>query len=74
MRTQATSNSNTLNVAAILESAGADINAPAGSQAHSLALVNEAFLDISNEAARCCGSTGSLTELRAALARVGVPA
>jgi hypothetical protein len=74
MQTAQTPKHRPIDVAAILESAGADINAPAGSQAHSLALVNEAFLDLSTEAGRCCGSTGSLTELRAALARAGVPA
>ena len=46
MRTQSASKIPTLNIAAILESAGADINAPAGSQAHSLALVQDACRDL----------------------------
>jgi hypothetical protein len=71
MHPQRSTQHNTVDVDAILTFAGADLNAPEGSQAHALGQVNDAFLDLCTQAASCCGGTGDLKDLRAALARVG---
>lgn len=55
----------------ILEHAGADRDAPEGSQSWALAQVSSALESLIEEARRCCGGTGDLADLRLAVQRLG---
>lgn len=54
----------------LLESAGADRDAPEGTQAHALAALSGAVENLVAEAGRCCAGTGDLSDLRIALQRL----
>lgn len=54
----------------LLENAGADHDAPEGTQAHALAALSDAIENLVAEAGRCCGGTGDLADLRIALKRL----
>lgn len=63
---------NTIDFDRILEDAGADRDAPAGSLPHALAQVSTAVQSLVDEAQRCIGGTGDLADLRLAVQRLEV--
>ena len=63
---------NTIDFDRILEDAGADRDAPAGSLPHALAQVSMAVQSLVDEARRCIGGTGDLADLRLAVQRLEV--
>ncbi|WP_182212412.1 hypothetical protein [Stenotrophomonas acidaminiphila] len=61
---------NALDAPRILELAGADRDAPAGSLPYALAQVSSAVDNLAEEARRCVDGTGDLADLRIALKRL----